>query len=131
MTIEEKIAVIQTHNEGKIVEFHVKGKLDPWKEMGMIDEFNFVLYDYRVKPELKVKPYTMVEFINAQSEHGMYLGLKKRRGGYEWVIPNRVYDAGLRFINYNASSMTTISWEQLAENYEWIDGTPCGIEELV
>lgn len=53
MTIDEMLAVLQAHKEGKVIEYRTSGYDAGWHEITGVYEWNFGDYDYRVKPLTK------------------------------------------------------------------------------
>ena len=70
MTNEEIISVVQAHSEGKVIELKIKRTGDKW-EITEAPVWNFDDFDYRVKPESKVRPYTFDEVCEAIKKHGL------------------------------------------------------------
>lgn len=56
MTTEEKIAVMQAYVDGKKIQAKTFGA-DNWMDCIVEPSWNWVVYDYRVKPEAKYRPY--------------------------------------------------------------------------
>lgn len=113
--IDEMIAVMQAYKEGKTIECRMFC-YDDWKEADDV-QWNWVLYDYRVKPESKYVPYDSVSEIDRS----------------KWVR-EKEYPSALRAINMinttpNEVHISGYGWhtlEEFFETYEYEDGTPCG-----
>ena len=123
MTDQEILKVVKAHSEGKIIEWSYKYK-DDWSET-MRPIWDFQNLKYRIKPENEYRPYKNGrEFMNAMKHHGPYI----ISDSLDSFIADRVqYDrVGWRNTEDNSSNWKTYE-ELLIENYEWQDGTPCGL----
>ena len=129
MTDDQIIEVVRAHRDGKIIQWCNADKND-WadyqiccfKDSGL--NFDFIHYDYRIKPESKLRPYRDAkEFLNAQKEQGPYI--KTLEHGYQIIIS--VFNSGIAYVN----SEGCIKFSDLSESYTWQDDTPCGIIEAV
>lgn len=79
-------------------------------------------FNYRIKPELKYRPYNSAEeFLQAQKEHGPYL---QRMRNAVFRIPIMIGDKNIEFNNGDVDI-----YEDLLELGNWQDDTPCGILE--
>lgn len=115
MTYDEMIAVIQAANEGKTIQRREKCSNDEWEDAEPF--WNFVSFDYRAKPEMKLRPYANAEeFLAAMKEHGPYL-----LRDCTYFMPILVDDDGV----IDKDDFT--DYEEMVE-YTWQDGHPCGIE---
>ena len=118
-TIEEKIAVMQAYADGKKIEESYFGR--SWTETTN-PAWQWVNYDYRIKPEPKYRPYKNAdEFFAEAQKHGW------------WVILSSTH---IRFfVNaYGNTAMRTGSdwttYEDVLKIMCWTDdGTPCGVLE--
>lgn len=121
MTDEEIIAVVTAHKEGKQIQQRSKGAKD-WNDT---DKPNWNLYvlDYRVKPELKYRPFKSAEEIGiAIVEHG---GFVTNGSGSIWLISFADEDGVCLKDIHDA-----YSYKDLAEAFVWLDTkTPCGVLE--
>ena len=114
-SIDEMCAVMQAFKDGKKVECRMIG-YDDWEETDDV-QWNWALFDYRVKPEPEYVPYDWVFEVNRS----------------KWVR-NKNYPGVLRPITMidtikNAVHITGCGWNNLEEffkRYEYEDGTPCG-----
>ena len=133
MTKEETkkaIEVMQGFCDGKQIQIKKFGD-DVWQYVN-VPVWDFLTFEYRIKPEPKVRPYKNAkEFLQAQKEHGMYIFEHENINGevfeYYW-IPTIVTDTFVEVRDYR------LSYEEFLKKngnstYSWQDGTPCGIEE--
>lgn len=109
---------------GKHTQYKVKnGK--SWKDLPdlPLDTWKLVdinLYEFRIKPEPKYRPYVNTEeFLNAQKEHGPYI-----LNGNIYIIPVCIHPAGIGF-----STKDDLKSYQRMMDYKWQDGHPCCIME--
>lgn len=118
--IEEMIAIMEAAKEGKKIQIRDVGSFD-WFDIDTLPIWNWREYDYRVKPEPKVRPYENAkEFLDAMKEHGPFI-----------TRDDEVYKMALTVFDDRANYETTfVEYEYLIElGYKWQDGTPCGVEE--
>lgn len=90
--------------------------------------FNWDYARYRVKPTPKYIPFDSPEkVLNAIKEHGNFvIPIKNSVKWYSMILgvsPHNIhiYDCGM-------SSPMFYNYEDFLERYEFVDGTPCGIE---
>lgn len=111
-TIDEMIEVMKAYKEGKTIECRMFG-YDDWEEAVDV-EWNWVLSDYRVKPEPKYVPYDSVDEVEKD----------------KWIMrkgSNRIDK--ITSIDREDNTVFFDIWEDLQnlfENYTYEDGTPCG-----
>lgn len=117
MTYDEMIAVLQAAKEGKKIQFKLRQEsVREYEDTFPI--WNFDGFDYRVKPEQKLRPYANAEeFLAAMKEHGPYL-----LRDCTYFMPILVDNDGV----IDKDDFT--DYEEMVE-YTWQDGHPCGIEE--
>ena len=124
MTREEtkkRIEVMQAYINGEKIEYRNIATKSGWRSVGIPcwDWFN---YEYRVKPEPKVRPYANAEeFLDAMKQHGPMIR------GFEFdnlfLNVNSVHE---KFI---VTNIWHINYKALTSGYTWQDGTPCGVVE--
>lgn len=126
MTREEaknKIEILNAYAEGKVLQIAHKGQGD-WEDTHGELAFVFDRYDYRVKPESKLRPYANAkEFLEAAKEHGPYF----TGNTHEYVFPATVYDNQAMVLN--GREVHFIEFGVMLDIYTWQDGTPCGVIE--
>ena len=114
------IAVMKAAQEGKTIQW-ANAEENDWEDCPH-PSWDWANFDYRVKPEPKVRPYENAkEFVEAMREHGPMF----TNDGKTFHLPFKAcYDRcdSLSFEGW-------ISYISLSESYKWQDGTPCGIEE--
>lgn len=133
MTTKEIIEVMQAYERGEQIEYRVKAFMcdDEWILMDFEEpEWDFVEYDFRVKPKPDYRPYENAqEFLQAQKEHGMNIRLK---GCNYYRLPLYITDTliGVQCPQSDGSVVSIdASYEDLLRDCTWQDGTPCGIDE--
>lgn len=116
----ELLPIIQAYAEGKVIQIN-----QPIVEWIDNDEplFNGDTSSYRIKPESKYRPFKDAEECWAEMQKHQPFGWVKDRNGSKFVIENvdlrgfvEVYDEG------------TCSFNEVFENYTFVDGTPFGIK---
>lgn len=116
-TIEEMIAVMTAYNEGKTIQY-ANVWMGDWEDLDD-PHWDWSKFDYRVKPESKLRPYANAkEFTNAMKEHGPYI-----------TRDDKLYRIALTVFDDRVNYETTFSeYGGLIElGYKWQDGTPCGV----
>lgn len=120
MTKEENvklaIKLIQASLDGKTIEY--KSKVDGiWDEMNIILDngirgFNFQDFEFRIKPEKKLVPFTW-------EDRELFRG--------KWVMDRY---STTEFILYiiEEKYVSGLSYKELFEDYMFLDGSPCGKE---
>ena len=70
-TIQEKIEIMQAYERGEQIQ--VKGSDIEWIDI-VSPKWDWINYDYRVKPKPKYVPFeTAEDFLDAQNEHGQVI----------------------------------------------------------
>lgn len=142
MTTDEMIEIMKASQEGKRIE--IKSKLsenDAWTDI-TFPNWNWVEYDYRIKPENKTPTYRPYKSIEE-----MYEDIKKRLdenyGGMQhpvfsgmWLKQKDYYDIAAQITGVvnmtNQEILLGQGWIKLNTAFnDWVylDGTPFGIEE--
>lgn len=123
---KELLPIIQAFAEGKTVEYR-EGGYAPWAE-ATSPTFNIDMYNYRIKPEPKYRPFANAEecWQEMMKHHPFGWVKDKEVGDYE--IITRVNDKeNLGFMSINSQKDWTL--EGLMDFYTFADGTPFGIKE--
>lgn len=116
-TIDEMIAVMQAYIDGAKIE--KIGRCYPQSDYEEDEEpnWNWGIYDYRVKPEPQYVPYDSV----LEVERDKWV----KRKGY----PSLLYSITLLNLNEKwvlVGGCGRYALENLFKDYEYEDGTPCG-----
>lgn len=108
---KELLPIIQAFVEGKTIEFRERG-CTLWTE-SVSPIFNFAIFEYRIKPSLKYRPFANAEECWQEMQKHQPFGWVKTNEGYEqiWHV-NKGND-------FNATLKTCT----------FADGTPFGIKE--
>ena len=124
-TIEEKIAVMQAHADGKAIEIHRGSGI--WEEIGQ-PTWNWSSTDYRVKPIPTVRPYNNEEMLalvgKVVARKGFSLRCLIFYAGL-WEVPN----SGALYAWVRVTEDASIDAARLLTDYEFVGGSPCGVEE--
>lgn len=116
--IKSMIAIMQAFAEGKKIETKHESRKD-WESCSK-PSWDWIHWDYRIKPEPKYRPYKNAEecFADVQ-KHGGWVKNKKENIYWEILM---VQNNRVRFISGDMELMS------LFENKVWADdGTPCGV----
>ena len=121
MKVSGQIAIIKAYEDGKTIERKHYEETE-WKSIDYVENypFDFVLNEYRIKPECKYRPYESVEeAFNEAKKHGFWM-----------QNVDRMY---LRFIDsfhINQNSDIFICdycVDDILDMFVWSDdGSPCG-----
>ena len=128
MTTKEMIEVMQAYDRGEQIERRDRCG-NNWF-LSPVPSWDWVQYDYRVKPKPTYRPYkNAAEFLAAQKEHGMNI---RRKGCNYYILPLYITD-NIISIQYSRSDGSVVGVDKLyidlLREYTWQDGTPCGVKE--
>lgn len=116
--MREKLPVFQAFADNKEIEFQVKGRKN-WQSLGNCSlnvEFDQNQYNFRVKPEPKLVPFTF-------EDHKLFRDKWIR---YKGCFPlSRVTCYGPKGFTFSADGEWE-SYEDCLKKYEFEDGTPFG-----
>lgn len=118
---KELLPIIQAFVKGKTIEFRERG-CTLWAE-SISPIFNFAIFEYRIKPELKYRPFKNAEECWQEMLRHKPFGWVKASHGQFFII-------GLR--KDEVSFGTKDNWQgckYIFNNYTFADGTPFGIKE--
>lgn len=108
---KELLPIIQAFVEGKTIEFRERG-CTLWTE-SVSPIFNFAIFEYRIKPEPKYRPFKDTEECWQEMQKHQPFGWVKTDEGYEQIWHVNKGD------DFNATLKTCT----------FADGTPFGIKE--
>lgn len=108
---KELLPIIQAFVEGKTIEFRERG-CTLWTE-SVSPIFNFAIFEYRIKPEPKYRPFKDAEECWQEMQKHQPFGWVKTDEGYEQIWHVNKGD------DFNATLKTCT----------FADGTPFGIKE--
>ena len=118
---KELLPIMQAFAEGKTLQYRVNNENNEWKDIDN-PTFNDAPSEYRIKPELKYRPFkTMEECWSEMLKHQPF----------GWIRSN-ISDS-LSLVEYVSDDIyfngTFVSYEDAFECSEFIDGAPFGIKE--
>lgn len=125
-TTEEMVAVMTAYKEGKTIEYKKhEGIPSDWTDNDT-PSWNWALYDYRVKPEPKYRPYKNADecFRDAQKHGGWIDGVMcdHHKAMITYISNHCVYTS--------ARITGRTEFEDLLNNFHWADdGSVCGVLE--
>ena len=133
MTREEAkvlLPIIQAFAEGKVIECRTKpsalidtGVPNEWKETKEIGFWCDI--EYRIKPELKYRPFKDAKECWQEMQKHQPFGLLKDKRGNNFIIENVDYLRGCVEV-YDEGAYT---FKDIFEDYTFVDRTPFGIKE--
>lgn len=118
---------IKAFGEGKDIEMRSKNphaQLNGWAKM---DEFIFGNFEYRIKPEVKFRPFANAEECWQEMQKHQPFGWLKSSEGYYFQIVSM----GKTFIGGTVDSSGRIvpnSYRCLYNSYTFTDGLPFGVK---
>lgn len=118
MTTLEQIRVMQAYVDGKKIQVK-SGTNGEWIDID-VPYWDWADANYRIKPEKKLAAYANGrEFLEAMKKHGPYVTDKDDILKIPTVIGKATVVVGF------SNEQPTL--EELARDYKWQDGSPCGI----
>ena len=119
---KEYLPIMQAFAEGKQIQY-----LDDhgfWNDIKTCVSFDYNISCYRIKPEIKYRPFeTQEECWQEMHKHP----------DFGWVVAKNskimyhIYVVGIRYLLIDG--MSSISFSETFADYEFTDGTPFGIKE--
>lgn len=126
MEIKEQIAVMQAFADGKEIEMSHRNE-DAWTSTPN-PAWNWFSFDYRIKPESKLRPYTFDE-LQAEMAKGKIAVIRKDSVFKRILVITQVINDYGEDDKIQFSDFGQISYEQFLNGYRWLDGSPCGVIE--
>ena len=122
MKVSEQIAIIKAYEDGKTIEQKRFDRTE-WESIVYVEDFpfDFLMNEYRIKPEDKYRPYESVEqaFTDAK-KHGFWL--KHKLSGRICFLTSFLEERNTIYINSRATVCGL-------DDYVWLDdGSPCGVK---
>ena len=115
------LPLIQAYAEGKTIQ-RIDDK-NEWNDLCIVN-FDFSPNKYRIKPEIKYRPFkTQEECWDEMLKHQPFGWV---RGKYSKVLYHIESIASDRVVYAFGNHM---SFDFIVKNYEFVDGTPLGIKE--
>uniref|UniRef100_UPI0040251419 hypothetical protein n=1 Tax=Prevotella sp. TaxID=59823 RepID=UPI0040251419 len=118
------LPIIQAFAEGKTVQYKIEKE---WIQTN-VPTFNPYLWEYRIKPEHKYRPFKDAEECwQEMQKHQPFGWVKDMENGHKVAITRVNDDENTGLIAINGKSEWPL--ERLIECYTFADGTPFGIKE--
>lgn len=122
MKVSEQIAIMKAYENGKIIE-QKRFDRNEWEIIVYAENFpfDFVMNEYRIKPEYNYRPYKSVEeAFNDAKKHGFWL--KHKLSGRICFLTNFLEERNTIYINSRATVCGL-------DDYVWLDdGSHCGVK---
>ena len=122
MKVSEQIAIMKAYENGKTIEQKRFDRTE-WESILYVDNFpfDFLEYEYRIKPECKYRPYKSVEeAFNDAKKHGFWL--KHKLSGRICFLTSFLEERNTIYINSRATVCGL-------DDYVWLDdGSHCGVK---
>ena len=129
--MKELLPIMQAWAEGKIIQFRKKGTVE-WVDLYEDDLRVSSAYHYRIKPELKYRPFkTQEECWNEMLKHQPFGWAKSKKGERHFSIGSVLWDNDFNdvFVTFAFDGMLGRSSKSVFEDFTFDDGTPFGIKE--
>lgn len=131
-TTKEMIEVMKAFDEGKEIEYRYADRSykDDWEPCPNEKLFDWVVFDYRVKPGEKFRPYKDTEemfddycerFHVTRTDYGEPFIWIKSKCGIKYLI-SAIAESHIWTVN------ATNNMDELLELFTYKDGSPCGKE---
>ena len=122
MKVSEQIAIMKAYEDGKTIEQKRFDRTE-WESIVYAENFpfDFLMNEYRIKPDDKYRPYESVEqaFTDAK-KHGFWL--KHKLSGRICFLTSFLEERNTIYINSRATVCGL-------DDYVWLDdGSPCGVK---
>ena len=124
---KELLPIMQAFAEGKTIQYETR---DGWMDLDALYPHSDILSKYRIKPEVKYRPFkTQEECWQEMHKHPDFGWVKgNATGEYKQVICISGYKTELIF-NVFYGSPAYHSSKMMFSSYTFTDGTPFGIKE--
>lgn len=124
MKVSEQIAIMKAYEDGKTIERTIHDESE-WKSLNYVDDypFDFVMNEYRIKPEPKYRPFqTIEEAFEEAKKHGFWMRDKTKKYLRMITFFDCKESGELQYIDGYCVSV-------FLDNFVWHDdGSPCGVK---
>ena len=123
MKVNEQIAIIKAYEDGKTIE---QKRIDgtEWGSIAHVEDFpfDFLMNEYRIKPECKYRPYKSVdEAFNEAEKHGFWVKSKDKHSLFFIDIFEAAGNGDIYVGHCHVGAFI--------EKFIWFDdGSPCGVK---
>lgn len=118
---KELLPIIQAFAEGKTVQYKIEGE---WIQTN-VPSFNPYLWEYRIKPEPKYRPFKdAVECWQEMQKHQPFGWIKGKEGEHHSLITSIIADEEEVYIN----GISGFVLDEIMEHYTFADGLPFGVK---
>ena len=124
---KELLPFIQAFAEGKTIQVWAN---DTWKDENY--PFFGTLYQFRIKPEPKYRPFeSQEECWKEMLKHQPFGWVKSKKSGHHFSIGSVLWDKEFDdvFVTFACDGMLGRSSKSMFEDFTFDDGTPFGIKE--
>lgn len=123
---KELLPIIQAFAEGKTVEYKIEKE---WVQTN-VPTFNPYLWEYRIKPEPKYRPFANAEECwQEMQKHQPFGWIKDKEDGHYSMVTTVDAAAGEGKKHIDISGDNLCSLDETMSCYTFADGTPFGIKE--
>lgn len=137
MTTQEKIEVMKAYADGKKIQWRTIDSPQEWVEWTFSDEpsWNWVVNDYRIKPESKYRPYKDTEEMIEDFKERFNVEVPQYAMPMIWIKMKDGSDFAKLITEFGYScvwcscSNTGTPMKELFNGFTYLDGSPCGMKE--
>lgn len=127
--IKKALPILQAIAEGKSIQWRDPGNYhSEYEDINVeeLNEYQIINYseDYRIKPEVKFRPFANTEECWKEMLKHQPLGLVKDRDDNKFLVKVAYSDGGIYI-----SEKGTYSFDEAFKKYTFADGTPFSIKE--
>ena len=127
---KELLPIIQAFADGKKIQY--RNRSDEWMDVEENEGLSFISHpsDYRIKPELKYRPFeSQEECWNEMLKHQPFAFLSSANE-YDWFSICRVFEEeGIPKITFASNPYSDYDMTKVFDTFQFADGTPFGIKE--
>ena len=126
---KELLPIIQAFAEGKTIQYEAS---DGWIDLDALYPHSDILSKYRIKPEVKYRPFkTQEECWNEMLKHQPFGWAKSKKSERHFSIGSVLWDNDFNdvFVTFAFDGMLGRSSKSVFEDFTFDDGTPFGIKE--
>ena len=123
MKVSEQIAIMKAYEDGKTIEQKRFDRTE-WESIVYVEDFpfDFLMNEYRIKPECKYRPYKSVEeAFNEAEKHGFWVKSKDKHSLFFIDIFEASGNGDIYIGHCHVGAFI--------EKFIWFDdGSPCGVK---
>lgn len=131
MTKEEAkkyLPIIKAFAEGKAIEYRKDSVMSDWTEMEEFPDLAFRIYEFRIKPKFKYRPFKNVKECFREIQRHSPLGWLKRKDEVHFSLMTGI-DDDKHGPGISINGRVGWTFHSIFCKYTFADGTPFGIKK--